>query len=70
MRWILLGTWLVYPVAYILPRLISNDATAMVVRQVGYSLADVLAKPLFGLLAVIIMIIKTDSEKDGASLKL
>ena len=63
MRWILLVTWLVYPIAYILPRFISNEATALVVRQIGYSLADVLAKPLFGLLAVAIMILKTKAEE-------
>ena len=63
MRWILLVTWLVYPIAYILPRFITNEATALVVRQIGYSLADVLAKPLFGLLAVAIMILKTKAEE-------
>ena len=68
MRWILLVTWLVYPVAYILPRFISNEATALVVRQVGYSLADVLAKPLFGLLAVVIMILKTREEEGAKAL--
>jgi bacteriorhodopsin len=63
MRWVILVTWLVYPVAYILPRLISNPATALVVRQLGYSIADVLAKPLFGLFAVLIMLIKSREEE-------
>jgi len=63
MRWVILVTWLVYPIAYILPRLISNPATALVARQVGYSIADVLAKPLFGLFAVLIMLIKSREEE-------
>ena len=63
MRWVILITWLVYPVAYILPRLISNEATALVARQLGYSIADVLAKPLFGLFAVLIMLIKSREEE-------
>ena len=38
MRWVILGTWMVYPIAYILPRIISDENTALVVRQVGYSI--------------------------------
>lgn len=63
MRWVILVTWLVYPVAFILPRLISNETAALVSRQVGYSIADVLAKPLFGLFAVLIMLIKSREEE-------
>ncbi len=63
MRWVILITWMVYPVAYMLPRFISNETTALVVRQVGYSIADVLAKPLFGLFAVLIMLIKSREEE-------
>jgi len=63
MRWVILVTWMVYPIAYILPRLISNETTALVARQVGYSIADVLAKPLFGLFAVMIMLIKSREEE-------
>ena len=65
MRYILLFTWLVYPIAFVLPRFISNPASALVARQVGYSIADVLAKPLFGLFAVAIMILKTRAEEVG-----
>jgi bacteriorhodopsin len=65
MRWVILVTWLVYPIAYILPRLISDPTTALVARQVGYSIADVLAKPLFGLFAVLIMLIKSREEQDA-----
>lgn len=63
MRWVILVTWMVYPIAYILPRIISNETTALVARQVGYSIADVLAKPLFGLFAVSIMLIKSREEE-------
>ena len=58
MRYILLVTWAVYPLAYLAPQFIDDDSTAEVVRQVGYSVADVLAKPLFGLLVVAIAITK------------
>ena len=50
LRLLLLATWGVYPIAYLLPQLGIESADAFVWRQVGYSVADVLAKCLFGLL--------------------
>jgi bacteriorhodopsin len=61
-RWILLVTWTVYPIAYILPAIIDDPVVAEVARQVGYSVADVLAKPLFGLLILAIAIAKSRDE--------
>ncbi|MGV8850451.1 MAG: bacteriorhodopsin-like [Propionibacteriaceae bacterium] len=63
LRYIILVTWSVYPVAYILPVLIDDKVVAEVARQVGYSVADVLAKPLFGLLILAIALAK--SREDG-----
>jgi len=63
LRWIILVTWTVYPVAYILPAVIDDPVVAEVARQVGYSMADVLAKPLFGLLILAIALAK--SRFDG-----
>ena len=65
LRYILLVTWSVYPIAFLVPQLVDNEATAEVWRQVGYSIADVLAKPLFGLLILAIALSK--SEDDGYS---
>ncbi|MCX6526125.1 MAG: bacteriorhodopsin-like [Actinobacteria bacterium] len=59
--------WGVYPLAYIAPSVISDEATAEVVRQVGYSLADILAKPLFGLFILAIALIKTHDEEGSLS---
>lgn len=50
LRLLLLGTWGVYPLAYLLPQLGIDGADSFVGRNVGYSIADVLAKCLFGLL--------------------
>lgn len=63
LRYIILATWSIYPLAYIAPTVIDNPATSEVVRQVGYSIGDVLAKPLFGLLVLGIALIK--SREDG-----
>lgn len=66
LRWVLVTTWMVYPLAYIAPMVIENAATAEVARQVGYSIADLLAKPLFGLLVFAIALAKTRADESGA----
>jgi bacteriorhodopsin len=63
LRYIILATWGIYPLAYIAPSVIDNAATAEVARQVGYAIGDVLAKPLFGLLVLGIALAK--SREDG-----
>lgn len=62
LRFLLLATWGVYPLAYIAPSVINDEATAEVVRQVGYSIADILAKPLFGLLILAVALMKSQDE--------
>ena len=62
LRYIVLITWAVYPLAYIAPSVISDEATALVVRQVGYSIGDVLAKPLFGILILVIALTKSRED--------
>ena len=51
LRLLLIATWGVYPISYLLPVIMDNadGAGAFVGRQVGYTIADVLAKCLFGL---------------------
>jgi len=70
MRYLLLATWGVYPLAYLAPSVIHNESTALVTRQLGYSIADVLAKPLFGLFVLAIALGKPGQEADphGADL--
>lgn len=67
LRYIIIGTWGVYPIAYLFGQPGGfaglNESTSQVVRQVGYSLADVLAKPAYGLLIVAIAVIKSREEK-------
>lgn len=53
LRWLLVASWGVYPIAYAFP-LFGGDffsgADGFVSRQVGYSIADIVAKALFGIL--------------------
>ena len=68
LRLLLIATWGVYPITYILGMATAPnapfDANAFVAREVGYSVADILAKCLFGL--VIYSIARIKSAEDDA----
>jgi bacteriorhodopsin len=68
MRLLLLFSWGVYPIAYILPMLGITGTSASIGVQLGYTIADVLAKPVFGLLVFAIALTKTkiDQENNGS----
>jgi len=64
---ILVGTWLVYPIAYLFPVIFGTDSSmAETVRQVGYSIADLLAKPVYGLAILAVAKLRT-AELTGSS---
>lgn len=67
LRWLLLATWGVYPISYMIPMFGWEGADAFVWRQVGYSVADILAKCLFGLL--IYKIAREKSKDDSAEFR-
>lgn len=66
-RLLLLATWGFYPIAYMIPMFYSGypseTAGAVVALQVGYTIADVLAKAGYGVL--IYSIAKAKSEEEG-----
>jgi len=65
LRLLLIATWGVYPIAYLLPILTDTGATdpgAFVNRQIGYTIADVLAKCVFGLTIYKIARLKSAAE--------
>lgn len=66
LRLLLLATWGVYPIAFIANMGATGfDEGGFVLREVGYSVADILAKCLFGL--VIFTIARIKSAEDDAS---
>jgi bacteriorhodopsin len=67
LRWLLLATWGVYPISYMIPMFGWDGADAFVWRNVGYSIADILAKCLFGLL--IYKIAREKSKFDSAEFR-
>jgi bacteriorhodopsin len=70
MRWLIIASWGVYPIAYLLPEVGITGAVATVSVQVGYTIADLLAKPVFGLLAFSIARIKSQTEAEAGETKL
>ena len=50
LRFLLLLSWGVYPIAYLLPILNIAGSDAWVYKQVGYSLADIVAKAVYALI--------------------
>lgn len=62
LRLLLIATWGVYPIAYLLPMLGIEGSNAFVGREIGYSVADILAKALFAL--VIFRIARLKSAYD------
>jgi bacteriorhodopsin len=65
-RLLLLLSWGIYPIAYLLPMLGISGESATIGIHMGQTLADVLAKPMFGLL--VLAIAKTKFDKDMGSL--
>ena len=68
LRILLIATWGVYPITFILAMGSTGfDANQFVAREVGYSIADILAKCLFGLIIFSIARIKSaEDDKEFA----
>ena len=64
MRLLLLLSWGVYPIAYILPLIGVTGNSATVGVQLGYTIADILAKPIYGLYIFGIAVAKTKFDRE------
>jgi bacteriorhodopsin len=65
LRLLLIATWGVYPITFILAMNSENaypSGAEVLAREVGYSIADILAKCLFGLMIFAIARIKSAEE--------
>lgn len=64
-RYVLLMSWGFYPIAYALGTWLQGGAAQEVSIQVGYSVADLISKPIYGLLVYAIARAKTLEEGLG-----
>ena len=62
LRLLLIGTWGVYPISYMFPLFDIDSTDAFVWRQTGYTIADILAKCVFGLTIYKIARMKSAAE--------
>jgi bacteriorhodopsin len=67
LRLLLIATWGVYPISYLIPILVKNPSANQMAylftdRQIGYTIADVLAKCVFGLTIFKIARMKSAAE--------
>jgi bacteriorhodopsin len=67
-RNVTVGSWCFYPIVFILPMLGLSSTTALTGVQVGYTIADVIAKAVFGILIFVIALRKSALEPGGMAL--
>lgn len=61
-RYLTVGAWLFYPIVFLFPMLGLTGAVAETFVQIGYSVADVVAKAVFGVLIFMIAMRKSEAE--------
>lgn len=66
-RFLVVASWAFYPVVFIFPMLGIDGATANTFVQIGYSVADIVAKAVFGVLIFAIAMKKTEADRSMAS---
>jgi bacteriorhodopsin len=63
-RWVVILSWCFYPVVYFAPFVMTlSGGSAVTVIEVGYTIADVIAKAVFGVMIFMIAVRKSNAEK-------
>lgn len=60
--YLVVASWLFYPIVFLFPLIGLTGGTAIVAVEVGYTIADIVAKAVFGLLILAIAIRKSENE--------
>jgi bacteriorhodopsin len=61
-RWLTVLSWCFYPLVFVFPMIGFSGSHATVAVQVGYSVADIVAKAMFGVFIFLIAVRKSESE--------
>ena len=61
-RWLTVLSWSFYPIVFIFPMIGLTGGTANTAVQIGYSIADIVAKAVFGIVIYMIAVRKTQAE--------
>jgi bacteriorhodopsin len=61
-RWLTVGAWSFYTVVFVFPTIGFPGGAATTAVQVGYTVADIVAKAVFGLVIFAIVVRKSEHE--------
>jgi len=61
-RWLVVISWAFYPIVFVFPMIGLTGGTAMAAVEIGYSIADVVAKAVFGIVIYMIAVGKSEAE--------
>lgn len=62
---LIIVSWLFYPIVYLFPLVGLTGGTAIMAVEVGYTIADIVAKAVFGLVILAIAIRKSEHEENA-----
>lgn len=68
-RWVLVGSWAFYPIVYFAGAIGIDGAIANTIVQVGYTIADLVAKAVFGVLIYTIALRKSATWTESQTAK-
>jgi bacteriorhodopsin len=61
-RWLTVLSWSFYPIVFVFPMIGLSGGASSAAVQIGYSIADVVAKAVFGILIYMIAVRKSEAE--------
>ncbi len=64
-RWLVLISWSFYPVVYVFPMLGLSGGTASISVQIGYTIADIVSKCVFGVVIYTIAVRKSEADAEA-----
>jgi bacteriorhodopsin len=67
-RWLTLISWSFYPIVFVFPMIGLTGGTAETAVQIGYTVADVVAKAVFGVVIYMIALRKSEGERTGTKI--
>ena len=65
-RWLTLISWSFYPVVFIFPMIGLTGGTTAVAVQIGYTIADIVSKAVFGLVIYTIAVRKSEADANAS----
>ncbi|MFT6094781.1 MAG: bacteriorhodopsin [Pseudohongiellaceae bacterium] len=66
-RWLVLISWSFYPVVYVFPMIGLSGGTASVAVQIGYTIADIVSKAVFGVVIYTIAVRKSEADAEAGA---